>query len=183
MFAVLLSTRGCCSQEDQCACLFQRDDGCFDDRNARCPAVGRSCEQLCRIPRAACRSASRLQLGVEADSGREQHQPRKVLCSVGVACLSNGRVQEATAEGMMVVARWIDDYRRDESNTVPSYSAMNDIHTYTHRLIMRISHGIPFTSPPTLRDRRVLALASTYRSVHRQLLHLRACCTSTSLAF
>ena len=59
---------------------------------------------------------------------------------------------------------------------------MNGLHTYTHRLIMRISRGIPFTSPPTLRDRRVLALASTYRSVHHQLLHLRACCTSTSLA-
>jgi len=43
-----------------------------------------------------------LQLGVKADSEREQHQPRKVLCSVGVACLSSERVQEAT-EGMVVV--------------------------------------------------------------------------------
>jgi len=69
------------------------------------PDVQQSYEQLCRIPRAARRSASRLQLGVKADSEREQHQPRKVLCSVGVACLSNARVQEAT-EGTMVVARW-----------------------------------------------------------------------------
>ena len=131
MFAVLLSTRGCCSQEDQFVFVSSNEATAASMiENARCPAVSQSYEQLCRRPRAARRSASRLQSGVKADSEREQHQPRKVLCSVGVACLSNGRVQEATAEGMMVVARWIDDYRRDESNTVPRYSAMNDIHTH-----------------------------------------------------
>lgn len=74
------------------------------------------------------RSASRLQLGVKADSEREQHQPRKVLCSVGVACLSSGRVQETATGGGMMDARRIDDddyYRREESNTAPSYSALS----------------------------------------------------------
>ena len=57
-----------------------------------------------------------------------------------------------------------------------------DIHNRRTRLRASHQDGTPFTSPSTLRDRRVLALASMYRSVHHQLLHLRACCTSTSLA-
>jgi len=96
VFAVLLSSRGCCNQEDQC--VFQREYGC----------MASSC-QMSRVSRTSCVDTTRgpfaqpqLQLGVKADSEREQHQPRKVLCSVGVACLSSERVQEAT-EGMVVV--------------------------------------------------------------------------------
>lgn len=107
VFVVLLSTRGCCNQEDQC--VSQREYGFVDDR--KCQMSSQSYEQLCRIPRAARSLSLSLQVAVgrkKADSEREQHQPRKVLCSVGVACLSSERVQEAI-EGM-VVARWINNY-------------------------------------------------------------------------
>lgn len=101
VFVVLLSTRGCCNQEDQLSSSENMAPSMIE--SARCPS--QSYEQLCRIPHAARSLSLSLQVAV---GRKKQHQPRKVLCSVGVACLSSERVEEAI-EGM-VVARWINNY-------------------------------------------------------------------------
>lgn len=62
VFVVLLSTRGCCNQEDQCVCLFQREYGSVDVR--KCQMSSQSYEQLYRIPRAARSLSLSLQVAV-----------------------------------------------------------------------------------------------------------------------
>ena len=102
VFVVLLCM--CCppgpDQKEQC--VFQRENVLlYGLENRQCQMSSQS-HELGRIPRAARSSASKSQLGAKADSEREQHQPRKVLCTVGVACLRSERVQGAIMEGMIV---------------------------------------------------------------------------------
>jgi hypothetical protein len=90
--------------------------------------------------------------GVKADPGRERHRPGKVLCTAGVACSStriNGKKNGSERTE-------IDRLRRKQ------YGVQLQRHGHGGVLI-DVQTSL---SQPTLRDRRVLALASTYRSVH-----------------